>query len=226
MRTLTVNLTAPLQSYGNEATFERRTSDAYPSKSAVVGMLSAALGYRRRDSRIQALNALQFAVRIDQVGVPLTDFQIVEWKLGERKTTDRQYLQDARFVVAVGSDDDRLIERLKMALTHPRFQLSLGRRANVPAGPLTIGLYDDQPIQVLTQLRWQAKPWYQRRQGATVPLTIMADADLLPEKANTMVKDQVISFDQRNRQYDFRAIATTTVTLENPMHIADYFESI
>ncbi|WP_143441692.1 CRISPR-associated protein Cas5, partial [Lactobacillus helveticus] len=47
MKTATIRLTAPLQSYGNQASFNQRTSDNYPSKSAVIGIIAAALGYRR-----------------------------------------------------------------------------------------------------------------------------------------------------------------------------------
>lgn len=76
MKTLIIKLAAPLQSYGNEATFNRRTSYRYPSKSAVLGMIAAALGYRRNNTKkITALNQLQMAVRIDQPGETLTDFQ-------------------------------------------------------------------------------------------------------------------------------------------------------
>lgn len=42
MKTLTIKLTAPLQAYGNEASFERRTSWPGPSKSAIIGMIAAA----------------------------------------------------------------------------------------------------------------------------------------------------------------------------------------
>ncbi|MFB9768755.1 type I-E CRISPR-associated protein Cas5/CasD [Lactiplantibacillus modestisalitolerans] len=226
MKTLTFNLTAPLQSYGNEATFERRTTTTYPSKSAIIGLLAAALGYRRRDERIQTLNALQFAVRIDQAGVSLTDYHVVEWKTATRKVTYRDYLQDARFVVALGSEDEQLLERLQNALTHPRFQLFLGRRANTPAGPLQALIHDGQPVDVLTHLKWQAAAWYQRRQRTTIALTIMADADLLAGQASTMVKDRMVSFDQRHRQYGFRAMSTTTVELSNPAHTVDYFSGI
>ncbi len=66
MKTVTIRLTAPLQSYGDEANFDRRTSYDYPSKSAIVGLIAAALGYRRTDARIQTLNQLDYAVRIDQ----------------------------------------------------------------------------------------------------------------------------------------------------------------
>ena len=53
MKTLTIRLAGPLQTYGNEATFSRRTSYHYPSKSVVIGLIAAALGYRRNDARIK-----------------------------------------------------------------------------------------------------------------------------------------------------------------------------
>ncbi|MFC6261437.1 type I-E CRISPR-associated protein Cas5/CasD [Levilactobacillus fujinensis] len=213
MKTLTIKLTAPLQSYGNEASFARRTTNDYPTKSAVIGMVAAALGYRRTDDRILELNALDFAVRIDQVGRHLTDFQTVEWKPGTRKITYRDYIQDAVFVVALGSDDTNLIDKIKFALKHPQFQLFLGRRANVPAGVLEIHEFSDQtPVAELKELKWQAAAWYQRRQHAKT-LEIVADADLLADKSRALVKDRVVSFDQRDRQHGFCAVARDTVPL-------------
>lgn len=50
MKTATIRLTAPLQSYGNPTSFNQRTSDSYPTKSAIVGMIAAALGYSREDN--------------------------------------------------------------------------------------------------------------------------------------------------------------------------------
>lgn len=224
MKTLTIRLAGPLQSYGNEATLERRTTGEYPSKSAVVGMLSAALGYRRDDPRITTLNSLNFAVRVDQPGEVLTDLQIAEWKTGERKLTHRDYLQDALFMVAVGSEDGALIEQLHRALQHPRFQPFLGRRANVPAGVLRMQVVLDQnPLRVLESLTWQASDWYQQRyqkghgQAGEVELEIYADADLLTDRHSTLVKDRVVSFDQRSRRYGFRAMAVKRIKVTNPL---------
>jgi len=215
MKTLTIKLTAPLQSYGNEASFTRRTTNDYPTKIAVIGMVAAALGYRRNDERIVALNDLSFAVRIDQVGRNLTDFQTVEWKKDTRKITYRDYIQDAVFVVALGSDESQLIEKINVALHHPHFQLFLGRRSNVPAGPLVTQEFSGaNPVAVLEQLPWQANRWYQKR-SKNHRLEIVADASLISDKQSAMVKDRVVSFDQRDRRYGFRAIARTTVDLTN-----------
>ncbi|MDO5566399.1 MAG: CRISPR-associated protein Cas5, partial [Planctomycetia bacterium] len=40
---------APMQSYGVESKFDRRTSLAWPSRSAVTGIVGAALGIDRGD---------------------------------------------------------------------------------------------------------------------------------------------------------------------------------
>ncbi|MDL2063460.1 MULTISPECIES: type I-E CRISPR-associated protein Cas5/CasD [Lactiplantibacillus] len=218
MKTLMINFSSPLQSYGNEASFSRRTSSDYPSKSAVIGILAAAMGYRRDDNRITALNNLKFAVRVDQPGRTLTDYQTVEWKKGTRKITYRDYLQDAVFVVAVGSNDPQLIDKLAYTLRHPKFQLFLGRRANVPAGPLKLHtVADKNPIQALSNLEWQASTWFQRqKEESVVSVDLIADADLLPKSVtNRLAKDNVISFDQRHRQLSYRAIASQRIPLTN-----------
>lgn len=212
MKTATIRLTAPLQSYGNQASFNQRTSDNYPSKSAVIGIIAAALGYRRDDARILQLNNLLFAVRIEQSGNMMTEFQTVEYQKSSTKTarklTYREFIQDAVFMVAIGSDNDHEIEKIVSALKHPKFQLYLGRRSNPPAGPLMIETYDEEnPLQVLEKLSWQAEPWYQKRLRAPKFLTrIIADAELNPENNITMIKDKVGSFNQKNRYYQYRPI--------------------
>lgn len=218
MKTLLIRLTSPLQSYGNEATFSRRTSGDYPSKSAVIGMIAAALGYHRDDSRITHLNNLSFAVRVDQPGTTLTDFQTVEWKKNTRKITYRNYLQDAVFVVGLGSNNDQQIDDIKEALRRPQFQLFLGRRSNVPAGVLKMTVVPNaDPVKALQRLDWQASRWYQRRylrrkqKQYAENVELIADANLLPEQRSAMVKDRVVSFDQRHRQHGYRAFATKTL---------------
>ncbi|WEV39900.1 type I-E CRISPR-associated protein Cas5/CasD [Lactobacillus sp. ESL0681] len=227
MKTLTIRLTAPLQSYGNEATFERRTTGDYPSKSAVIGMIAAAFGLSREDPQVTQLNDLSFAVRIDQRGSILNDFQTVEWKKGKpRKLSYRNYLQDAVFMVAIGSDD-KTIDKIEFALKHPRYQLFLGRRANVPAGILKMQSFaNEDPVSVLQKLDWQASEWYMKknRREAQIRVELIADASLLPEVVDNrceMVKDQVISFSQDNRQHGFRKVAIKQLKLLNPLFQAD-----
>lgn len=219
MRTLTIKLTGLFQSYGKSAVFYRRTSYQYPTKSTVIGMIGAALGYRRDDPRIKELNHLQFAVRIDQPGRPITDFQNIEYdKKHERRSLSyRDYLQDAVFVAAIGGDDQQ-IDQIDFALHHPKFQLSLGRRANVPSGPLVTNIFDDQqPYQVLESFKWQAASWYKQKcNDPEFSTEIIADSNLIPDtKPSGYVKDNVGSFNPDHRWYFSRAITKVRVALQN-----------
>lgn len=219
MKTLTIRLTSPLQSYGNEATFNRRTSNYYPSKSAIIGMIAAALGYRRDDPRINDLNNLKLAVRVDQPGKVMTDFQVVEYQKNPskkaKKITYRSYLQDAVYIVAIGFENAEEREQIRFALKHPKFQLFLGRRSNAPAGPLKIDDFDEDPVKVLEELPWKASEWYQKKYYRNkYSAEIIADADLLPNKRSYLVKDLVGSFNQKRRYHNYRPVGKERVMLQ------------
>lgn len=221
MKTLTIRLTAPLQSYGNEATFGRRTSYPYPTKSAVIGMIGAALGYRRDDKRLLQLNDLSFALRVDQPGQIMSDFQIVEYAKSStkkaKKLTYRSYLQDAVFIVAIGADE-KTIDKITYALKNPKFALYLGRRSNPPAGPLIMKNYNDKnPLEVLRLIDWQASDWYQRRYKSNdFKAEIVYDATLKQENmSHFQLRDKVGSFDSKNRYHDYREVVNTYITLKS-----------
>ncbi|KRL76654.1 type I-E CRISPR-associated protein Cas5/CasD [Ligilactobacillus equi] len=216
MKTITIRLTSPLQSYGNEATFNRRTTYTFPSKSAIIGMLSAALGYNRDDHRINELNELQIAVRVDQPGRVITDFHMAH--SGSKSwLTYRDYTADAIYVVAIGSENMQLIDKLIFSLKHPKFQLYLGRKANPPAGVLKIDEFTDKnPVTVLTELKWQASNWYQSKvRKSRVKLELLTEAVSLDNAEDTLIRDSVVSFNQRNRQHGYRGLSRTYVEVEN-----------
>lgn len=224
MKTLTIKLAAPMQSFGNLATFNYRTTYLAPSKSAVIGMIAAALGYRRDDDeRISALNDLAFAVRIDQAGSLMTEYQNVRYgkKANQLTQTWRQNLQDAVFVVAIGGDDTQ-IDQIKYALRHPKFSLFLGRRANVIAGVLQMEEFSDEnPVAALKQLPWQASKWYRRQQQKKpkIIVKVIADAFLLPQAATQIQRDMVQSFARSGRKLAQRAVVQTNVKLDNDCYV-------
>lgn len=213
MKTLTLKLVGPLQSYGTASSFDRRDTRLYPSKSAVIGLLGAAMGYRRDDEQaLRSLTKLKMAVRIDQLGVVRSDFQTVRYAENKgSKLTYREYIQDAVFVVAL-TGADATVDRLEYAVHHPVFAPALGRRAAVPAGPIITTITNLDPISVLQSMTWQASSWYQMREQKRVA-EIYADAELLRGNASWTVEDNYKSFSQRNRQYAVRQIAKTTTEL-------------
>ncbi|WP_234363987.1 MULTISPECIES: type I-E CRISPR-associated protein Cas5/CasD [unclassified Streptomyces] len=73
---LLMRLASPLQSWGALARFDRRDTQPRPTKSAVVGLIAAALGHDRTDD-LGPLTSLRFATRADRPGTALRDFHIV-----------------------------------------------------------------------------------------------------------------------------------------------------
>ena len=76
MKTILLKFAGSMQSWGTDSHFETRHTDLYPSKSGVLGLVAAALGWRRNDERIEELNRICFAVRVDQPGTMLMDYHV------------------------------------------------------------------------------------------------------------------------------------------------------
>lgn len=200
MKTVLLKFSGPLQSWGTDSHFEKRHTDSHPSKSAVIGLIAAGLGYRRDDEgALKRLNSLEFAVRIDQVGQLLRDYHTAK-KYKENGSfertyvTNRYYLQDAMFVVALSSNNDELINDVKKAVTEPYYSLFLGRRSLPTTADLLLSVIDADAITVLKEYPWQASAWYQKRNSNR--LQIFADESLL-DNGNVRVRnDEAVSFSQ------------------------------
>lgn len=216
MRTVLLKFSGPLQSWGTDSHFETRHTDSHPSKSGVIGMIAAGLGYRRDDDeKLAGLNGLDFAVRVDQVGEILRDYHTAHKYKGNGEfertyVTNRYYLQDAVFVVALGSDDDELIDDVKTAVTAPYFPLFLGRRSLPPTADLFLDIVDKDAVSALKEYPWQASKWYRRDHGSRVQ--IFADAALLNSAGARIRNDEPVSFSQkRGRKFDPRMEASITI---------------
>jgi len=76
---LIFRLHGALASWGDIAVGDIRPSYRYPSKSAVIGLLSAALGIKRDEiDKLSELSKLQFSVRVDAFGVPIEDYHTIQ----------------------------------------------------------------------------------------------------------------------------------------------------
>lgn len=158
MEALVFTLAAPMMAFGEIAVDERRGTAPRPTRSAVLGLLAAALGLDRSDPRQLALaDGYDMAVRIDRAGRRLADYHTVQVppssainkaakQLGRRpstraeelavgdlgtKLTRRDYLTDAAFTVLIAARDTAplpLVE-LAVALERPSWRLSAGRRS-------------------------------------------------------------------------------------------------
>lgn len=226
MKTVLLKFAGPLQSWGTDSHFEIRHTDRHPSRSAVIGLIASSLGYRRgEDDAIQALNRVQFAVRVDQPGHVISDYQTAhKYKynpdpvLERTYVTHREYLEDAVFVAAVGSDDEQQIEDISSALQNPYFQPFEGKRCCPLTADSFLGCIDADVLTALEQTPWQAGEWYQKRNmRSTEPgkdaeesengirCQVYADAELVPDYAMyALRRDVPISFSMEQRRFQLR----------------------
>ncbi|MFD8262116.1 type I-E CRISPR-associated protein Cas5/CasD [Streptomyces griseoluteus] len=241
---LVLRLAAPLQSWGDRSTFNRRETRPEPTKSGVVGLLAAAAG-RPRHADLADLAGLGLGVRIDQPGTLLRDYHTVSDYRGrpllaaavtakgvQKPTapakhthiTQRFYLQDAIFLAAVEGSEE-LITSLEHALRHPAFPLALGRRSCVPAQPLVLGQRTGPLEDVLRAEPWQAAPAVRRRWGRANGNASHVDLPAtLDDPAGDDVRDDVpLSFAPTNRTFTTRRtrhtyLAAPTGLTPDPTH--------
>ena len=158
MYTLLLRLAAPLQAYGIDSLFNVSSAGEVPSKSAVIGMIAAALGLGRNTSldEYDKYIKLQFGVRVLNEGVDICDFQTACSASGKSYITYRHYLSDAEFVVGLSSEDKEFLNDLHEVLLHPVYPLYLGCKSCPPAVPFVLevrnkelkdALYDDEYLK-------------------------------------------------------------------------------
>lgn len=154
---LFLRLEGPLQSWGGRTIGRFRRTESVPTKSGVIGLLGSALGLSRRqlNTRLEELNGLAMAVRVDRAGTLLDDYQTVGAKIGvlaadgtPKKTagtreyepiiSPREYLLEASFLIIL-QGPAALIDELAAALQDPVWPLFLGRKRCVPGTPLFAG---------------------------------------------------------------------------------------
>lgn len=220
MKTLLLKFAGPLQSWGTDSKFETRYTDFYPSKSAVIGMIAASFGYRRdEDEKIKQLNDLDFAVRVDQRGNLLRDYQIAtaykpDGRFERNYVTNRYYLEDAIFVVAIGGEDD-FIDKIEQSLKNPYFQTFFGKRSNPINPDFILDKTNQGVVESLENISWQAGNWYKKdyKNKSRVELEVYIDGDLIKKSVSKFRKDRVESFSQKHRQFGYRGEKRYVVTL-------------
>jgi len=153
-RFLLFTLYAPLAACGEIAVGEHRASWARPGKSAVLGLVAAALGITRADEKAHSALAggYGYAVRVDAPGRPLEDFHTAEVPRARRDrrwatrreelaacdegdspiVSRRGYLTDTLFTAALWPQEQSprwSPERIAEALAQPAFTPYLGRKS-------------------------------------------------------------------------------------------------
>lgn len=217
MPTLLLRLCGPMQSWGTRSRFTERDTWPEPSKSGVIGLICAALG-RPRDADVSDLAALRMGVRVDREGTIERDYHTARGLHGilrasgsiskDAVLSNRYYIADADFLVGL-EGEPALLEAIEGALQRPHWQLFLGRKAFVPAVPITLpgGGIRSAPLRdALVSEPWplQPSPWPPPPNPR--PLRLVLEAP--PGQRGEPRADQPVGAAYRDRSFAQRAILT------------------
>lgn len=214
---------SPLQSWGHQSRFDRRTTLPYPTRSGVLGLLCAALGIDRHDTaglaRLAGLRLTVVALR--QQG-RLVDYHTIGGGYDEKRDrqhisrraaggvgdtvqTRREYLEDAHHG-AVVSGPAALVAELSAALANPRWGVWLGRKACIPASPVAQGVFDNES-NALARLRQVS--------GAHVVERTVHEVTTFAEGDDTLM-DVPLDFSPNARRFAPRRVSYAGVGVETP----------
>ena len=164
-RAFAILLDGPMQSWGASSRFTRRETEAFPTKSALLGLLAAAAGIDKHSSDEAEKLAPFSALRLTVYRLPratgrlvgrLSDFHTVGGGYDARASafdkmsiprkasggasanaviTHRTYLNEARFIAAFEGDAATIAASVRH-LANPVWGVWFGRKTCLPAMPL------------------------------------------------------------------------------------------
>ncbi len=201
-------LRGPMQSWGDES---RYTTELQPRLPVNLVLLDC-LQQPRVDGEVtllKDLTKLKLAVRVDQSGTLLRDYQTAQpWQINPQANATlvtRYFLSDASFLVAIESPHREILEGLAHALNHPAFPLFLGRRSCPVSADLVQGIVDEPAVQALhNHEKWHASTAYKKSRSRHVKLPIYRDAE--PGEIGDLRHDVPLSFSSEHRQYGWRTV--------------------
>jgi CRISPR system Cascade subunit CasD len=208
---LALYLDAPMQSWGYQSHFDRRTSLPYPTKSGIIGMICAAMGIKRDDrSMIRQLVDLKMRIYVFSTIRRITDYHTVgggydpraerywmprkaDGSVPKPVVTYRDYLLEGKFGVLLHGDG-ALLEHCKEALANPKWGVWLGRKSCIPSSFICHGRFPSEK-EALKHLEGISGKKAVRR--VTEVARFEDGTDTLPD----------IPIDFSNRDFSFRRIA-------------------
>jgi CRISPR system Cascade subunit CasD len=150
--------TEGLSAYGLQTFDVHRRVNHFPTRSAIIGMLAAAMGIERSEHQKlhQLSQRLAIAVQVNNAGEKITDYHTVQnfrspqGKIQKgTKPTYREYWCDSEHSFAITAEV-ALIEQLVNAVKAPFFTLFQGRKSCPLTRPLFEKLIDsDNPANAL-----------------------------------------------------------------------------
>ncbi len=205
-------LAAPMASFGSYAGHERRGSGVVPLRSAVLGLVGAALGIERSDMEGQAaLRAYAVAAQSFRDSRPLRDYHTVETAptakarrpatrrealaragLGVNTiVTKRDYRSDVLIGVTLWGRGQWSLSELAASFRQPHFPLYLGRKSCPLANPVNAKiLMKEGPAEALACI--EVPSWLVPEHLSTATLTQhLVHSDPAPGVTNPLSSELV-----------------------------------
>lgn len=165
-RAFAILLDGPMQSWGSSSRFTRRETEAFPTKSALIGLIAAAAGIDKHAPDEAEKLAPFSALRLTVYRLPraagrlvgrLSDFHTVGGGYDKNASafdkmsiprkasggpsanaviTHRTYLNEARFIAAFEGDAETIMASVRH-LKDPLWGVWFGRKTCLPAMPLS-----------------------------------------------------------------------------------------
>ena len=189
-------LAAPMGAFGDLAGHERRPSGAWPARSAVLGLVGAALGVQRDDrAGHEQLSRWRVALSVLSPGVTFRDFHTVQTVPTARikrpatrrdalealdrsdnpLITWRDYRSDCTFGVALWGREGSY--EVREALARPRFTPYLGRKSCPLSASMAPEVVEaEDPVSALARIR--LPPFLERELDRERPLLVVSDEPL------------------------------------------------
>lgn len=179
---LLMTLGGPMSAWGNITVGEIRSTWDRPSKSAVLGLVAAALGIERLDTATQIALQKAFGIAVGTVDrhgpKPLLDYHSVQSRGQERNAhwrtrkdelvvprsqlntllSQRAYWEDRTAVIAIWqrASCPTSLAQMRDALLAPQYMLWLGRKSCPPGQPLAPEIIDARSLHDAVDAYWTA----------------------------------------------------------------------
>jgi CRISPR system Cascade subunit CasD len=169
---LVFRLYGPMMSWGEIAVGGERRSARHPSRSAITGLVAAALGIKRDDENRQndLEGSVGFGLKLLSAGDILKDYHTAQVPKAESKVkyctrrdelnanpaavstilSSREYRTDSMCIVALWSQPEVVfsLSQIKAALEKPVFHLYLGRKSCPIACPMQPQFLEDTTLRL------------------------------------------------------------------------------